>query len=81
MARALDISLKDADRIAKLIPDDLKMTLVKALEQEPELRALIDGEPRFRELYDASLHLEAASRLAPRAVASAARREIGRAHV
>lgn len=24
VARALDISLKDADRIAKLIPDDLK---------------------------------------------------------
>ena len=62
VARALDISLKDADRIAKLIPDDLKMTLVKALEQEPELRALIDGEPRFRELYDASLRLEGLTR-------------------
>ena len=62
VAKTLDINLKDADHIAKLIPDDLKMTLVKALEQEPELRALIDGEPRFRELYDASLRLEGLTR-------------------
>lgn len=38
VARALDISLKDADRIAKLIPDDLKMTLTKALAEEPDLQ-------------------------------------------
>lgn len=62
VGRALDVSLKDVDRIAKLIPDDLKMTLVKALEQEPELRDLIDSEPRFRELYDASLRLEGLTR-------------------
>lgn len=34
VARALDVSLKDVDRIAKLIPDDLKMTLTKALVEE-----------------------------------------------
>lgn len=62
VGRALDVSLKDVDRIAKLIPDDLKMTLVKALEQEPELSDLIDSEPRFRELYDASLRLEGLTR-------------------
>ena len=28
----------EVDRIAKLVPDDLKMTLDKALEQEPRLR-------------------------------------------
>lgn len=62
VARALDISLKDADRIAKLIPDDLKMTLTKALEQEPELQRLIDSEPRFKELYDVSRRLEGLAR-------------------
>jgi DNA polymerase-3 subunit alpha len=62
VARALDISLKEADRIAKLIPDDLKMTLTKALEQEPDLQRLIDSEPRFKELYDISRRLEGLAR-------------------
>ncbi|GAB1410242.1 DNA polymerase III subunit alpha [Desulfovibrionales bacterium] len=62
VARALNISLKDADRIAKLIPDDLKMTLNKALDQEPELRALVQAEPQFRKLFDISRRLEGLAR-------------------
>lgn len=58
VARALDVSLKDADRIAKLIPDDLKMTLTKALIEEPDLRPLIDSDPHFRKLYDVGRRLE-----------------------
>ncbi|NLY40746.1 MAG: DNA polymerase III subunit alpha [Desulfovibrionales bacterium] len=62
VARALNISLKDADRIAKLIPDDLKMTLDKALDQEPELRSFIETEPQFRKLFDISRRLEGLTR-------------------
>lgn len=62
VARALDISLKDADRIAKLIPDDLKMTLVRALDEEPELRNLIDSDPQFKKLYDVARRLEGLAR-------------------
>ena len=62
VARALDVSLKDADRIAKLIPDDLKMTLTKALDQEPDLRTLIDSEPQYKKLYDVARRLEGLAR-------------------
>ncbi len=62
VARALDISLKDADRIAKLIPEDLKMTLTKALDEEPELRRLIDSDPQYRKLYDVARRLEGLAR-------------------
>lgn len=40
VGRALDMSFKETDRIAKLIPDDLKMTIKKALDAEPELATL-----------------------------------------
>lgn len=62
VARALDVSLKDADRIAKLIPDDLKMTLAKALDEEPDLRPLLDSDPRFQKLYDVARRLEGLAR-------------------
>lgn len=62
VARALDISLKDADRIAKLIPNDLNMTLSRALQQEPELQDLIDTDPKFKKLFDISRRLEGLTR-------------------
>lgn len=62
VARALDISLKDADRIAKLIPEELKMTLAKAIDQEPDLKALVESDPKFKELYDISRRLEGLAR-------------------
>ncbi|GFH62546.1 MAG: DNA polymerase III subunit alpha [Candidatus Desulfovibrio kirbyi] len=59
VARALGISIAETNRIAKLIPDDLKMTLKKALDQEPELRKLCESDdPRVQKLVDISLRLE-----------------------
>ncbi len=62
VARVLGIPLKDADRIAKLIPDDLKMTLDKALEQEPALRTLVESDPTFAKLFHISRRLEGLAR-------------------
>lgn len=62
VARALDISLKDSDRIAKLIPGDLHMTLSKAWDDEPDLRELIQSDARFKKLYDISRRLEGLAR-------------------
>jgi DNA polymerase-3 subunit alpha len=62
VARALGIPLRDADRLAKLIPDDLKMTLDKALEQEPDLRALVESDPKLMKLFDISRRLEGLTR-------------------
>ena len=37
----------DVDRIAKLVPDTLGISLGEALEQSPELRSRVDRGRRF----------------------------------
>ncbi|MDR3362012.1 MAG: DNA polymerase III subunit alpha [Desulfovibrio sp.] len=58
VARALGMSVAEANRIAKLIPDDQKMTLDRALEQEPELNGLYKNDPRITKLINISKRLE-----------------------
>ncbi|HEV2452612.1 MAG TPA: DNA polymerase III subunit alpha, partial [Verrucomicrobiae bacterium] len=58
LARVMGLSYSDGDRLAKMIPTDLKMTLEKALKQSPELKAAYDGEDVTRELIDTALILE-----------------------
>ena len=62
VARALDISLAEADRIAKLVPEDLGMTIEKALKQEPDLAALYRSDDSVTRLLDTSLRLEGLNR-------------------
>ncbi len=50
------------DRIAKLIPFEIGMTLDKALKQEPELDALYKNEDEVRELIDLAKILEGLAR-------------------
>ena len=57
VARALDISLEEANMIAKLIPEDPKMTLKKAFEQEPRLVELAEN-PKYQELFAIAKKLE-----------------------
>jgi DNA polymerase-3 subunit alpha len=57
VARALDIPFEDANNIGKLVPEDPKMTLAKALEGEPKLRALAEQE-RYRDLFGIAKKLE-----------------------
>ncbi|NLJ46236.1 MAG: DNA polymerase III subunit alpha, partial [Treponema sp.] len=61
VARALDIPFEDSNNIAKLVPDDPKMTLAKAFEQEPKLRVLAE-DPRYTELFEVARKLEGKSR-------------------
>jgi len=58
VGRALAMPYGDVDRIAKMIPPDLGMTLTKALTTNPELKAAYDTEPATKELIDMSLRLE-----------------------
>lgn len=62
VCRALDVPLAQADRIAKLVPEELKMTIDKALQQEPELRRLYDTDPQVRKVCDLSRRLEGLAR-------------------
>ncbi len=62
VGRALGMTFQETDRIAKLIPSDLKMTIKKALEQEPELKALYGADRQIQKLLDVSMRLEGLSR-------------------
>jgi DNA polymerase-3 subunit alpha len=46
------------DRIAKLIPFEMKMTLTKALKESPDLKDLYDEDEDVKELIDLALSLE-----------------------
>jgi len=56
--RAMDMPYGDVDRIAKLVPATVGMTLDKALEESPELRKAYDNDKQVRELIDTALKLE-----------------------
>jgi DNA polymerase-3 subunit alpha len=62
VARVLDMPFAEADRVAKLIPAALDMTLDKALEEAPALKALEQKEPKVRELLAIARRLEGISR-------------------
>jgi DNA polymerase-3 subunit alpha len=56
--RALDMPYGDVDRIAKLVPATVGMTLDKAMEEVPELQKLYDNDQVIRELLDTAKKLE-----------------------
>ena len=58
VGRVMGLSYGDCDRLAKMIPFDLKMTLEKALKQSPELKQAYDNEEVTRELFDTAFVLE-----------------------
>lgn len=62
VGRALDISFGDVDKVAKLIPDQLKMTIKKALVEEPKLQEAADSDPQIAELLSVSKTLEGLAR-------------------
>ncbi|MEE4164733.1 MAG: DNA polymerase III subunit alpha [Desulfocapsaceae bacterium] len=62
VGRALDIPFGDVDRIAKLVPDQLKMTIKKAIAEEPKLTVAAERDPRIAELLKDSETLEGLAR-------------------
>ncbi|HWP84914.1 MAG TPA: DNA polymerase III subunit alpha, partial [Terriglobia bacterium] len=58
VARALEIPYGEADRLAKLVPNTLNISLEQALEQSPQLAAQIQNEPRLQELMAIARKLE-----------------------
>jgi DNA polymerase-3 subunit alpha len=56
--RALDMPYGDVDRIAKLVPATVGMTLDRALEDVPELKKAYEGDAVIRELIDTAKKLE-----------------------
>ena len=56
--RAMDMPYGDVDRVAKLVPPTVGMTLEKALEESPDLRKAYDNDKQVRELIDTARKLE-----------------------
>src|SRR6201998_1098153 len=56
--RAMDMPYGDVDRIAKLIPATVGITIEKALEESPDLRKAYDNDKQVRELIDTAKKLE-----------------------
>ena len=58
VGRAINMSYGEVDVIAKAIPFDLKMTIDKALEMNPDLKASYEGDKRVKQLLDTAKALE-----------------------
>jgi len=56
--RAMDMPYGDVDRIAKLIPATIGITIDKALEEQPELAKIYASDAQIRELIDTAKKLE-----------------------
>jgi DNA polymerase-3 subunit alpha len=62
VGRSLNIPLAEVDRIAKLVPEGPKVSLEKAMEEEPELKRLEEDKDYARKLLSISRSLEGLAR-------------------
>ncbi len=58
VARAMAIPYATADKVAKLVPQALGITLDKALDITPKLKELVDGDPQIQQLMDMARRVE-----------------------
>lgn len=62
VARVLGFPFEDANALTDLIPEQLKISLTEALEQEPKLKSLIESNPKVAHLFDIAQRLEGLTR-------------------
>jgi DNA polymerase III subunit alpha len=62
VGRAMDLPYGEVDRIAKLVPAQLNITLDEALKQSPQLRSQIESDPRYVDLMEVAKRLEGLAR-------------------
>ncbi|WYD80575.1 MAG: DNA polymerase III subunit alpha [Candidatus Electrothrix gigas] len=62
VGRVLEVPLPVVDKIAKLVPDELKITLKKAIKKEPRLRDAMQQDPAVQKLLTVAQVLEGLSR-------------------
>ena len=58
VGRALNFSYAETDVVAKLVPTTLHITLKEALEVNPKLKEMYDGDERVKKLIDTAMSLE-----------------------
>jgi len=62
VGRVLEIPLAEVDRITKLVPEQLNITIAEALKKEPELAGMYAKDLRIKELLDQATALEGHTR-------------------
>ena len=62
VGRVLEMPYAEVDRIAKMIPADLKMTVEDALKAEPRFREMIDANPKIADLFRFAGEIEGRNR-------------------
>jgi DNA polymerase III subunit alpha len=62
ICRVLNVPLTEADRLAKLIPETLDITLDMALKSEPQLKQAYEKDPQTKKVIDISKKLEGLAR-------------------
>jgi len=62
IARVMKMPYAEADRLAKLIPNELDITLKASLERVPELKQLYDENEQIKTLIDTGMVLEGLTR-------------------
>ena len=64
VARVLDVPYSEADSLAKMIPNELHITIKKALEQNKELRDRYESDETVKKVLDVAMGLEGMPRQA-----------------
>src|SRR6202040_1771848 len=62
VGRAMDLPYGDVDRLAKLIPNQINISLDEALKQSGQLRSAIEGDERFKDVMEVAKRLEGLAR-------------------
>ncbi|HEX6030816.1 MAG TPA: DNA polymerase III subunit alpha [Tepidiformaceae bacterium] len=62
VGRALGLTYADTDRVARLVPNALHITLAEALEQSAEMKEAVQLDPKVRRLVETAQQLEGVSR-------------------
>jgi len=62
VGRALGMPIPQVDKVVSMVPDELKITLDKALQKSDQLREAYEKEPEVRELIDLARRIEGLAR-------------------
>jgi DNA polymerase-3 subunit alpha len=58
VGRAMDVPYSDVDRIAKMVPNQLNITLEEAIQESPQLKDAYEKDSQIRELLETAKKLE-----------------------
>src|SRR6202790_5464152 len=62
VGRAMDLPYGEVDRIAKLVPNQINITLDEALKLSPQLKSQIESDARYVEMMEVAKRLEGLAR-------------------